>query len=868
MTYVIDWALPNSLKIPRVHSCLSNDWQIYGRCRKCRADFHIDPFYLPKAEANSSLHCPHCNDWTIDVVNYLVTMNVLCDRCKAFRSERGLDIELFSCLTCGRHSLRGLPLRCDEFPRTFVEYKSAKATPWGRNPHEDGNYLVKSLSFAVPLPDFSLHLLSAVRFCERLRRSGVYQTANAEKVLAAIEGNLYRDYFRRTGALAAGFTALDLFLEACQWGPDALNRGLMNHNVGIIILSLMIQYPEGTLSAIAGVPSLRRIGIAACRQAVLDYAEAEEGELLSLHRARLMWTLADLLHRGAHEVDQDEIDKERAEALHLINEAIACTKVDEGLRAHMIESRVGIVVDSRTATTNEIDQAILDLEHAARTVSGKLTAHGARAEWTVFANLARMHERRGNVKAAMTWFERAQAAVTGHLRMLSGAPELLATEIVRYGSLCDALIDIFIQGGRPAEGVALAEEIRGAAVRAWTMSAVDRQQVQADASEKIIRRALNHFLGASASERRPDPSLIADSPPAGGNSPPWDGTDILRRLAAHPGDRRSTVLVSYGMGNGWISSVVWRPTPTSFEVKGKRWPVSPEHSRRLATYQQALHLGPFRRRRLEEVTTAIFDLLIAPMLELLEGATDLGVCTPGVLDVLPFEAALVYGAGFMDVSLPMRAFYSPSMTILNDLATRQVAPRTGRLLVVDYADGDLPGTAEEVRELVSLWGDRCVHLQSDRCSKEKIVSELANDYDYIHLACHGSFNELDPLNSMLHFDRSGTHGRSLSARDVMALRLSTHPVVTLSACESAMGSRDLSNVYLGLAGSFLRAGAQAAIASRWSVYDDSTCAMMQMLYRRLHGGEGTAFDSLCEVQQANRYRGVDEWAAFAYVGLP
>ena len=94
---------------------------------------------------------------------------------------------------------------------------------------------------------------------------------------------------------------------------------------------------------------------------------------------------------------------------------------------------------------------------------------------------------------------------------------------------------------------------------------------------------------------------------------------------------------------------------------------------------------------------------------------------------------------------------------------------------------------------------------------------------YLHFACHGSYTWGDPAASGLFMDverlRDGSRDRRLP--------LGGTRLVTLLSCESGITDADqVPNEYLGLGGSFLRAGAATVVSSLWSVDDESTAEIM------------------------------------------
>jgi len=113
----------------------------------------------------------------------------------------------------------------------------------------------------------------------------------------------------------------------------------------------------------------------------------------------------------------------------------------------------------------------------------------------------------------------------------------------------------------------------------------------------------------------------------------------------------------------------------------------------------------------------------------------------------------------------------------------------------------------------------------------------------------------------------------LEVHEILDLKLHAS-LVTLSACETALGSGYFSEVpagddFVGLTRAFLSAGSQAVLASLWAVNDRSTLQLMVDFYRRLPK-EGKAA-ALAKTQRAmrlsgGRYSHPYFWAPFVLVG--
>ncbi len=169
----------------------------------------------------------------------------------------------------------------------------------------------------------------------------------------------------------------------------------------------------------------------------------------------------------------------------------------------------------------------------------------------------------------------------------------------------------------------------------------------------------------------------------------------------------------------------------------------------------------------------------------------------------------------------------------------------------------LPGTRIEAASLQRLVGkDAPVQLLLDSDASEQRLNELAQrgelgNYRYIHLATHGEVNDTFPLRSAVILSRdhlpddkqrtelllSGqpiADGR-LDAEEAL-MRWNLHcDLVTLSACETALGKYERGEGFVGFAQSLILCGTRSVCLSLWKVDDTATALLMERFYQNLLG---------------------------------
>ena len=92
-------------------------------------------------------------------------------------------------------------------------------------------------------------------------------------------------------------------------------------------------------------------------------------------------------------------------------------------------------------------------------------------------------------------------------------------------------------------------------------------------------------------------------------------------------------------------------------------------------------------------------------------------------------------------------------------------------------------------------------------------------------------------------------------------------LVTLSACESALGQEATAEGLVGLTRAFQHAGARSVVSSLWAVTDRPTARFMESFYRRVQSGIDR--DRALSAAQVESLRaGVHpyHWSAFQLAG--
>jgi CHAT domain-containing protein/tetratricopeptide (TPR) repeat protein len=164
---------------------------------------------------------------------------------------------------------------------------------------------------------------------------------------------------------------------------------------------------------------------------------------------------------------------------------------------------------------------------------------------------------------------------------------------------------------------------------------------------------------------------------------------------------------------------------------------------------------------------------------------------------------------------------------------------------------ELPGTAIEVGRLEALVAaDDATILTRSAASEQELerlrTSGKLETFRYLHFATHGEPNNARSFESALILSQDQITGEiprgggkyydgRLTANEVLENWKLNADLVTLSACESALGRPGGGDGLLGFAQAFLLAGARSVCLSLWKVDDKATALLMGRFYENLLG---------------------------------
>jgi CHAT domain-containing protein/tetratricopeptide (TPR) repeat protein len=181
----------------------------------------------------------------------------------------------------------------------------------------------------------------------------------------------------------------------------------------------------------------------------------------------------------------------------------------------------------------------------------------------------------------------------------------------------------------------------------------------------------------------------------------------------------------------------------------------------------------------------------------------------------------------------------------------------------------LLSAAEEVEYLASLLDGK--PLTGRKATKSNVM-DLMPDASIIHIAAHAHEEsghiflapELGKQNDDAH---TTSPSDLLTQSDVLELKLSARLVV-LSCCHTGMGKLSSEGV-LGIARSFLGAGASSILVTLWKINDDFTKKFMTAFYQKICEEKSVCLalkETMNVFQRNGQYTSFVFWAAFEILG--
>jgi len=456
----------------------------------------------------------------------------------------------------------------------------------------------------------------------------------------------------------------------------------------------------------------------------------------------------------------------------------------------------------------------------------------------------------------------------GDLRMGVAAPRLSAYEgairtHLAAGRSLDAfriaerakarlLLDVMVErGGTPATAAGALRQ------RLW-----ETHEARAAARDTGLASALDRAIVALADSI----ARIEEAEPLGGPRPV--GVEEVRLALLSAGQ----ALLAYFWGEDQV--VGWKITKDSVRaaVLG-----SADSLERSLDFMFAALTRPADDTLWKAAARRVYRELVHPLGPV--PGTHLLIVPDGPLHRIPLEILLADSSIPWGVSRRIR--YGPSASVLVALARNRAARWTRELLAVGNPTlsrgavaggssraaelGPLPFAEDEARAIHGIFkGQGADLLLGDRATVRRWREKAPGRYRYLHFALHAVPNDrLIEGGALLFADEP------LTLADVRGLRLNAQ-LVTLSACETAVGRWVRGEGVVGMQYAFLSAGARAALVTLWRVPDRAAAEFAQAFYSLVKGGALPA-EALRRIREEWIAAGdarshPSRWAGFILVG--
>lgn len=265
---------------------------------------------------------------------------------------------------------------------------------------------------------------------------------------------------------------------------------------------------------------------------------------------------------------------------------------------------------------------------------------------------------------------------------------------------------------------------------------------------------------------------------------------------------------------------------------------------------------------------ATSNSLYQKILKPLEGkiaTSNLTIVPHGSLHYLPFSA-LQTGSGYLLDKYNLRVM--PSASVIKFLKNRKT-DHAGNLLAFGNPDLnnpslDLPGAEAEARAITAKSAK--TKLFTRKQATETVAKTVGGQYRYVHFATHGTFDAESPLTSGLLMSSDDKNDGTLTVGELYDLNMPAD-LVTLSACETALGKIANGDDVVGFTRGFLYAGASSIVSSLWKVDDAATSELMQKFYGKLTQTDKRNALRDAQLYVKNNYNSHPYyWAAFQLTG--
>ena len=277
------------------------------------------------------------------------------------------------------------------------------------------------------------------------------------------------------------------------------------------------------------------------------------------------------------------------------------------------------------------------------------------------------------------------------------------------------------------------------------------------------------------------------------------------------------------------------------------------------------YLGEMKRQaplsgNMGERSRRLYGTLLAPVEDDLQGLDTLVLIPSGKLNLLPFGSLMDSNGKFLIEKKVILELAKP--TDFLKIALTSPKP-VGKLVAFANATGDLPAAEAEGQHIVELFPEARL-FKGSQASRQNLM-QFGSQADVLHLATHGVWDTENSLKNHLKL----ANKEELGQEEIFDLQLGQTSLVTLSACNTALGELKDVEYVASLAEAFWIAGSRSVVASLWAVEDRSTQTLMTSFYQELKEGtpKGQALrQAQLAVKNQSEFEHPYYWSGFLLFG--
>lgn len=262
----------------------------------------------------------------------------------------------------------------------------------------------------------------------------------------------------------------------------------------------------------------------------------------------------------------------------------------------------------------------------------------------------------------------------------------------------------------------------------------------------------------------------------------------------------------------------------------------------------------------------LLGALEAPLRELRsQGFDHLAICAHGSTHFLPWHLLMADESPLADDWI---VTYLPSLALLRPqpVPRRKAAMALGLAFEGDQPHGQraLPHVLDELQAIAQASG---AELFLNEAANEKALAYCFRQARWLHIATHGEQHVAAPAFHALYLAPDGESDGILHAHEMLAYDLRGLELVTLGACETALGRIDTGDNLRGLPAAFFQAGAETIVGTLWEVSSEAAAYFFAELYGQL-SKSGNKLEAFSAAQRVTReqFPAYVHWGAFHYFG--